>query len=113
MILVAQSMAAFVAPMVCGAVDVALLVLVAPMIPAPGESGGEWWSRSGQVAAQRDQDERDGRDPDAEFDPVTTFLHDVSPEVVAEAFERGERPQSGGRSPTRGRSRRGRTCPPG
>src|ERR687893_389404 len=43
-IVVAQSMAAFTAPMLCGRSDVALLVLVAPMIPAPGETAGAWWS---------------------------------------------------------------------
>ena len=40
---VAQSMAAFTAPMLCDRVDVRRFALVAPMIPAPGESPGEWW----------------------------------------------------------------------
>jgi pimeloyl-ACP methyl ester carboxylesterase len=94
-IVVAQSMAAFTAPTVCERVDVALLVLVAPMIPAPGETLGEWWSSSGQTAAQRELDVREGRDPDAEFDVMTTFMHDVPQPVVAEAFARGEPRQSG------------------
>jgi pimeloyl-ACP methyl ester carboxylesterase len=75
-------------------VDVRLLVLVAPMIPAPGESPGEWWSSSGQTAAQREQDERDGRDPDAPFDIRTAFLHDVPDDIVDELFARGEPRQS-------------------
>src|SRR5215203_7532467 len=54
-ILVAQSMAAFSAPMACGRADVAELMLVAPMIPAPCESPGDWWEASGQMAAQREQ----------------------------------------------------------
>jgi pimeloyl-ACP methyl ester carboxylesterase len=94
LIVVAQSMAAFIAPMLCDRVDARLLILVAPMIPAPGESPGGWWSASGQTAAQRAQDEADGRDPDAGFDVVTTFMHDVPPDVVAEAFARGEPRQS-------------------
>jgi pimeloyl-ACP methyl ester carboxylesterase len=93
-IVVAQSMAAFTAPMLCDRVAVRLLILVAPMIPAPGESPGEWWSSSGQTAAQREQDERDGRDPDAPFDVRTAFMHDVPPEIVDEAFARGEPRQS-------------------
>lgn len=41
-IVVAQSLAAFTAPMLCQRDDVRLLVLVAPMIPAPGESPDAW-----------------------------------------------------------------------
>jgi pimeloyl-ACP methyl ester carboxylesterase len=70
------------------------MILVAPMIPAPGESPGEWWSSSGQTAARREQDEREGRDPDAPFDVSTAFLHDVAEEVVTELFARGEPRQS-------------------
>jgi pimeloyl-ACP methyl ester carboxylesterase len=94
LIVVAQSMAAFTAPMLCERVDVRLLILVAPMIPAPGESPGAWWTNTGQGAARRQQDEAEGRDPDAGFDVMTTFFHDVPPDVVAEAFARGEPPQS-------------------
>lgn len=93
-IVVAQSMAAFTAPMLCERIDVRLLVLVAPMIPTAGESPGAWWSNTGQIAARRRQDEKEGRDPDADFDARTTFMHDVPPEVVAEAFARGEPRQS-------------------
>jgi hypothetical protein len=94
LLVVAQSMAAFTAPLLCDRVDVRLLVLVAPMIPAPGESPGEWWSNSGQVAARRRLDEREGRDPDASVDVRTTLMHDVPAEIVAEAFARGEPRQS-------------------
>jgi pimeloyl-ACP methyl ester carboxylesterase len=93
-IVVAQSMAAFTAPMLCERVDVRMLILVAPMIPAPGESPGAWWSNTGQIAARRQHDEIEGRDPDADFDVRTTFMHDVPPEIVAEAFARGEPRQS-------------------
>jgi pimeloyl-ACP methyl ester carboxylesterase len=94
-ILVAQSMAAFTAPMACARADVARLVLVAPMIPAPGETPGGWWSSSGQEAAQRALDLREGRDPDAPFDVMTAFFHDVPEDVVATAFSRPEPRQSG------------------
>jgi pimeloyl-ACP methyl ester carboxylesterase len=93
-ILVAQSMGAFSASMACERLDVAQMVLVAPMIPAPGETPGEWWERSGQAAARRELDLDEGRDPDAPFDVMTTFFHDVPQEVVAEAFERDEPRQS-------------------
>lgn len=94
LIVVAQSMSAFVAPMLCDRVDVRLLILVAPMIPAPGESPGAWWANSGQTAARRRQDEIEGRDPDARFDVVVTLMHDVPSQIVDEAFARGEPRQS-------------------
>jgi pimeloyl-ACP methyl ester carboxylesterase len=62
-IVVAQSMSAFIAPMVCARVDVRLLVLVAPMIPAPGESPGAWWSNTGQIEAQPQNRLRRGARP--------------------------------------------------
>jgi pimeloyl-ACP methyl ester carboxylesterase len=93
-ILVAQSMAAFSAPLVCERVDVALLILVAPMIPAPGESAGDWWANTGQIEARRELELREGRDPDAEFDVMAGFFHDVPEPVVAEAFSRGEPKQA-------------------
>ena len=83
-IVVAQSMAAFIA-----LPPVRQIILVAPMIPAPGETPGEWWEASGQVEAQRRADLKDGRDPDAPFDPLATFFHDVPPEVTEEALARG------------------------
>ena len=94
LIVVAQSMAAFSAPLLCGRVDVRLLILVAPMIPAPGESPGAWWSNTGQGPARRQQEEAEGRDPDAEFDLMTGFFHDVPPDVVGRVFARGEPRQS-------------------
>ena len=87
-------MGAFTAPLLCDRVSVRLIVLVAPMIPAPGESPGKWWTSSGQTPAQREQDEREGRDPDAPFDVTTAFLHDVPEEIVADLFARGEPRQS-------------------
>jgi hypothetical protein len=57
LIVVAQSLAAFVAPMLCERVDVRLLILVAPMIPSPGESPDAWWGEhwpdDGAAAAGR------------------------------------------------------------
>ena len=85
-ILVAQSLAGFTAPLVCDRVAVDLIVLVAAMVPAPGESAGEWWANTGQEQAQREQAEREGRDPDDD-DPVTVFLHDLPPELIADSLQ--------------------------
>lgn len=85
LIVVAQSMAAYTAPLVAAQVPVEQLVLVAPMVPAPGETPGEWWANTGQREAARRLALEEGRDPDRPFDPIETFLHDVAPEVVAES----------------------------
>jgi pimeloyl-ACP methyl ester carboxylesterase len=89
-VIVAQSMGAFTAPLLCSRVDVARIALLCPMIPAADDTGNDWWEAAGQDAAARADAERDGRDPDAPFDLETTFLHDLSPEVKAELLSRPE-----------------------
>jgi pimeloyl-ACP methyl ester carboxylesterase len=82
LILVAQSMGAFTAPIVASRVPVASIVLVNPMVPTAGESLGQWWAATGhnQVVPQ--------------FDPVEDFFHDVPGDVREEAFRQGEPRQS-------------------
>jgi pimeloyl-ACP methyl ester carboxylesterase len=94
LVVVAQSLAGFTAPLVCDRVPVSLLILLAAMVPSPGESAGDWWANTGCAEARREQDERDGRPTDGDFDPMITFLHDVPPDVAAEAMAHG-RNQSG------------------
>ena len=74
LILVAQSMAGFTAPLVCARVPVDLVVLVNAMIPVPGETPGDWWANTGQPQARRELDERDGRPTERPFDPVPAAL---------------------------------------
>ena len=95
LVLVAQSMAGFTAPLVCVRVPVRLLVLVAAMVPVPGESPGDWWANTGWEQARHEQAARDGRSIDGDFDPMAEFFHDVPPEVAAEVMARGQRAQSG------------------
>lgn len=81
LVVVAQSMGGLVAPLVATRLPVALLVLTAAMVPTPGETGGEWWSVTGQEEAARRAAEREGRaTPD---DAQALFLHDVPDDVVA------------------------------
>lgn len=90
-VLVAQSMGAFSAPMAAVARGgVARIALVAPMIPAPGETPGTFWEASGQDAAQRAFAVEEGRDPDAPFDLHEMFLHDVPAAVAAQLLEEGD-----------------------
>jgi len=93
-VLVAQSLAGFTAPLVCQQVRVALLVLVNAMIPKPGETPGEWWRNTRHEQAKRQQNLRDGRRADAPFDPLIDFFHDVPQPVVDDAWAQGEPRQS-------------------
>jgi len=92
--LVAQSMGAFSAPLACDRLDVRRIVLVNAMVPRPGETPGDWWEATGQVAARRGHETAEGRDPDAPFDVREWFFHDVPPEVTREAFARAEKGQA-------------------
>ncbi len=76
LVLVAQSLAGLIAPLVCAEVPVAELVLVAAMVPRPGESGGEWWANTGHADAVA----AEGLPDDS---PETLFTHDVAPGVLA------------------------------
>ena len=80
-VLVAQSMGGFTAPVVCARIPVRLLVLVNAMIPLPGETPGAWWDNTGWEPA-RIAAARVGGYP-GEFDLATYFLHDVPAEVAA------------------------------
>jgi pimeloyl-ACP methyl ester carboxylesterase len=92
--LVAQSMGGFTAPLLVGRLSVDEIILVNAMIPARGETGGTWWENVGQRAARQAADVAAGRDPEAEFDTVTMFFHDVPAEITAEAMRQGEPAQS-------------------
>lgn len=85
-VLVAQSMGCLSASAVCGRAPVDLLVLVAPMIPAPGETGGDWWVNTGQPQAAAALAHQEGRSVDDDLDPEEIFLHDLPSEVRAEAM---------------------------
>jgi pimeloyl-ACP methyl ester carboxylesterase len=86
-VLVALSLGGFSASLACPRLPVVELVLVNAMVPAPGESAGEWWGAVDQNAARRAMDVREGRDPDAPYDPSVTFFHDVPADVAAAAAE--------------------------
>jgi hypothetical protein len=82
LVLVAQSMGALTAPLVCDRRPVALMVLVAPLVPSPGEPPGAFWDAVGFADARRAAGEAEGWDAEDD-DPATMFLHDVPDEVVA------------------------------
>jgi pimeloyl-ACP methyl ester carboxylesterase len=94
-ILVAQSMAGFTAPLVCERVPVELLVLVNAMVPVPGEAPGDWWANTGFEQARLAQAARDGRTLGAANELLDAFFHDVPSDVTAQVMAEGEPVQSG------------------
>ncbi|MBL7512046.1 alpha/beta fold hydrolase [Frankia nepalensis] len=86
LVVVAQSLGGFIAPLVCARVDVDLLVLLNAMVPRPGESAQAWWDNVGHEAARAADAARAGRTPDADFDARVEFFHDVPARIVEEAF---------------------------
>jgi hypothetical protein len=86
LVVVGQSLGAFAAPLVAARLPVAALVLVAPMVPAPGETAGEWFPAVAHDAAIVPLLRR--------FGPMSSwgaealrhaFLHDVPPEIARDA----------------------------
>jgi Alpha/beta hydrolase family len=93
---VSQSLGAFTGPLVARRLRAAALILVAPMIPRPGETAGEWWGNTGHAAAIAELIERHG--PMAEWDRdamADVFLHDVDPAVARESAEYQRAPAAG------------------
>ena len=87
LVVAGQSMGGFTASLLPDVLPVSLLVMVNAMIPTPGETGGDWWSNTGQAEAQRENDAREGRPLDADFDVTTLFLHDLPEWLLPAAAE--------------------------
>ena len=89
LVVVGHSFGGFTAPLVADRLAAELLVLVAGMIPAPGESPDDWGRNTEYGEAARAQAARDGgRTGNA--DPYVSFYHDV-PRALAEEALRKER----------------------
>jgi pimeloyl-ACP methyl ester carboxylesterase len=79
LVVVAQSLGGFTAPLVCDRLPVELMVLVAGMVPLPGEKGDDWWPNTGYPGPGATEGD--------------LFYHDVPEALAAEARSR-ERGQS-------------------
>jgi Alpha/beta hydrolase family len=90
LVVASQSYGAFTAPLVCDRKKAELIVLIAPMIPRPGEPPDDWWSNTRYTSPAG-----------ASEDDLETYYHDVPPELAAEAMRRQrEHPSSrAGREP--------------
>ncbi|WP_353649646.1 alpha/beta hydrolase [Nakamurella sp. A5-74] len=84
---VGQSLGAYTAPLLVDRLAVERIVLINPMIPAPGETAGEFWDATGQEQARVAAALKHGHP--TEFDLLTGFFHDVPEDVTAEAMASG------------------------
>jgi len=79
-VVVAQSFGGYTAPIVCDRVGARLLVLVAGMIPAPGESAEQMLTNTGYQRPAR-----------GESGALAVFYQDVPPALARDAMARGRR----------------------
>ena len=80
LVVVAQSFGGFTAPIVCERTSVELLVLVAGMVPSPGETAEELFAVTAYEPASGDWDAGDD---------IAVFYHDVAPDLAAQALAHG------------------------
>lgn len=79
LIVVAHSAGGFVAPLVCGKLGAELMVLVAGMVPSPGETFEEWWENTGFEEYAGDL-----------TDDMAVFYNGIPEELAREDMKRGE-----------------------
>jgi hypothetical protein len=80
LVVVAQSFGGYVAPIVADRVGARLIVLVAGMIPSPGESAGEMFTTTRWEPEQLEDSSE-----------LAVFYHDVPRELADEALSHGRR----------------------
>ena len=93
-VLVAQSLAGFTAPLVCERLPVDLLVLLNAMIPMPGETGNDWWSNTRRKEAEQAYYAQVGLPPETAQDDLAVYFHDVPAAITEEAA--GHAPEQSG-----------------
>ncbi len=83
LVVVAHSFGGYTAPLVCARTPVDLLVLVAGMVPLPGESAHEMFANTGY----QQEEQEDSSD-------AAVFYHDVPQDLAAEALSKSRRQSS-------------------
>jgi pimeloyl-ACP methyl ester carboxylesterase len=93
LVIVGQSYGAFTATLVASRCSMRLLVLLAGMIPVPGESPGEWWDNTRYREAVEEQARLDSGKTGNE-DPLIRYYNGVPRRLAEEALRRGQRGES-------------------
>jgi pimeloyl-ACP methyl ester carboxylesterase len=90
LVVVGQSYGGFTAPLVAARLPVDVLVLLAAMIPSPGETPEDWWSNTGYAEAAREQAARDGGRTGSD-DPLVSYYNGVPRALAEEALRRARK----------------------
>jgi pimeloyl-ACP methyl ester carboxylesterase len=88
LVIVGQSLGAYAATIAAARLRPQRLILLAPMIPTPGESAGEWWEGTGHPEAIAELTARVGQP--SEWDEAAmaeVFYHDVDEATLAASAE--------------------------
>jgi pimeloyl-ACP methyl ester carboxylesterase len=93
LVIVSQSYGAFTATLAASRLPARLLVLLAGMIPAPGETPGQWWTSTGYQQAAEEQARLDGG-MTGHDDPLISYYNGVPRPLAEEALRRGGRGES-------------------
>jgi pimeloyl-ACP methyl ester carboxylesterase len=96
LVVVGQSLGAYTAAIVADRISPQRLILLAPMIPKPGETAGDWWEDTGHAEAIAPLVERLGTPEnwdEAALEEV--FYHDVDAATLAANDEYDGRPAPG------------------
>ena len=88
-----QSYGGFTAPLVADRLPVKVLVLLAAMIPSPGETPEDWWSNTGYSQAAKEQAARDGGETGSD-DPFVSYYNGVPRALAEEALSRAREESS-------------------
>lgn len=93
LVVVGQSYGAFTATLAASRLPARLLVLLAGMIPVPGETPGQWWEGTNYQQAVERQATLDGGTTGSD-DPLVTYYNGVPRPLAEEALRRGGRGES-------------------
>ena len=93
LVIVGQSYGAFTATLAASQLPARLLVLLAGMIPVPGQSPAQWWDNAGYRQAAEEQATLDGGKTGHD-DPLVCYYNGVPRPLAEEALRRGGRGES-------------------
>ena len=86
LVIAGQSYGAFTATLAASQLPVRLLVLLAGMIPVPGQSPAQWWANTGYRQAVEEQARLDGGKTGHD-DPLISFYNGVPRPLAEEAMQ--------------------------
>jgi pimeloyl-ACP methyl ester carboxylesterase len=96
LVIVGQSLGAYAASLAADRLGPARLILLAPMIPTPGETAEEWWGATRHADAIAPMRERFGPPPEWDEEAMAElFYHDVDAATLAANAKFEGRPGTG------------------